>query len=372
MAQPLKGRGFIATADPAKADIILMNTCTVRDQAEHRADSNLGRLREWKAENPERVLIVAGCAATRWGVSIQKKYPFIDAVSPATKIEQFPDLVETIFRDRWDGLKENNYFTEERGKKGEGGNSSNTLPSPLPLPHSDTGNWFGDDRTGYVTIMRGCNYSCSYCIVPSVRGREVYRSMEQILSDVRGKVAEGFKEIMLLGQTVNSYHWRTDEKVMEFSDLLRAVNDIAGVETIRFMSPHPKHMRPNQIETVAACEKVSRHVHLPLQSGSTSLLARMKRLYTREEYLGIIHHLRRLMPQIHLTTDVIVGFPGETDQDFEQTLSLMQEARFKGVFVFKYSPRPGTASADWADDVPEDVKEERLQRALNLAKRLGN
>jgi len=358
MAQPLKGRGFIQTPDVGRADVVIMNTCTVRDQAEHRADSNLGRLREWKEQKPERVLIVAGCAATRWGDSIQKKYPFIDAVSPATKIEQFPELIQTIFKDRWDGQKETVLAAPE-------------LPTPHSLLPTDSGNWFGDERTGYVTIMRGCNYSCSYCIVPQVRGREVYRAMPEILNDVRQKVAEGYKDIMLLGQTVNSYVWRNGA-VHQFEDLIKAVDQIEGVETIRFMSPHPKHMRSKQIEALGSCKKLSKHIHLPLQSGSTRLLERMKRLYTREEYLTILQQLRSTIPGIHITTDVIVGFPGETDSDFEATLSIIREARFKGVFVFKYSPRPGTVSAGWPDDVSDAAKEDRLQRALTLAKELGN
>jgi len=388
MAQPLRSRGLLATADPEAADIILMNTCTVREQAEHKADSNIGRLREWKAANPERILIVAGCAATRWGDSIQKKYPFIDLVSPATRIEQFPEAIAAVFQRRWnwDGETSENFGVVE----------SRELPLPSTL-HSlpSTDNWFGDENTAYVTVMRGCNYSCSYCIVPQVRGREKYRAWPEIMQEIEQNVAQGQTNVMLLGQTVNSYYWRqhavaraytgapvdvnmdpgvrqddivnadnNPDRVFDFADLLRAVNNIPAVSGIRFMSPHPRHMRPHVIAAMAESPKVRRHIHLPLQSGSTALLARMKRLYTREDYAAIIKQLRAAMPGIKITTDIIVGFPGESMDDFSQTLSLLEQIRFDGLFAFKYSPRPGTVSSEWVDDVPQDVKEERLQKVL--------
>lgn len=372
MAQPLKDRGFLATGDIEQADVVLMNTCTVRDQAEHRAKSNLGRLREWKAANPDRILIVAGCAASRWGDSIQKRYPYIDLVSPATQIENFPTVVEQVLKERWDGKIESARHFED----------ATLTPANTAAPSTEL---FGDANTAYITIMRGCNYSCSYCIVPQVRGREVYRPLDQILANVRAKVAEGFSEVMLLGQTVNSYFSRGGEEArrqerdtsslprdlassrpLDFADLLRAVNDIPGVERIRFMSPHPRHMRDRVIEAMRDCTKVCRHIHLPVQSGSDKLLAQMKRLYTAAEYRKIVNKLRAAMPGLLVTTDLIVGYPGETEQDLEDSLELMREIRFDGLFAFKYSPRPGTASAEEVDDVPADVKEARLQTVLAL------
>jgi len=358
MAQPLKSRGLTATADPEQADIIMMNTCTVREQAEHRADSNIGRLREWKDRNPERILIVAGCAASRWGDLIKKKYPFIDLVSPATKIEQFPDAIQTVLKDRWNWDVETRVGFDSVAK---------TEPAALDpdFKREGSGNWFGDENTAYVTIMRGCNYSCSYCIVPSVRGRENYRALPEIVAEITQKAAQGHREVMLLGQTVNSYYWRPNPAVVQdFSDLLRAVQAIPGVETIRFMSPHPKHMRPKVIAAMAESTKVARHLHLPVQSGSDTVLTRMKRLYTSAEYLTIVQQLREAMPDIKITTDIIVGFPGETEADFDQTLALFRQARFDGVFAFKYSPRPGTVSATEKDDVEQAVKEERLKKVL--------
>jgi tRNA-2-methylthio-N6-dimethylallyladenosine synthase len=365
MAQPLKDRGFMATSELRDADIVLMNTCTVRDQAEHRADSNIGRLRKWKDLDAHRILIVAGCAASRWGDSIKQKYPFIDLVSPATRIEQFPEAVAQVLKERWDWDAENqtafgtsnDVQPEHRLARTTFG--MNDVPVQTPFV-------FGSEDTAYVTIMRGCNYSCSYCIVPQVRGREMYRPMDQILEEVRGKVREGFKEVMLLGQTVNSYYCRSDAAVLDFADLLRAVNAIDGLERIRFMSPHPKHMRGPVIQAMAECPKVCRHIHLPLQSGSNRLLSEMKRLYTREEYAAIAEKLRSAVPGISITTDVIVGYPGETENDFEQTLSLVEEIRFNGLFAFKYSPRPGTSSAQQQETISEGAKEERLQRVLLL------
>ena len=385
MARPLESRGFLPTRELEQADLVLMNTCTVRDQAEHRAQSNLGRLREWKKRDPHRILIVAGCAASRWGESIRKRYPFIDLVSPATRIEQFPEAVTRVLQERWNWSAETEETFERTGEAGgrrngepgnrgtgESGNQKNPetprslfADSPiLRFPHSSL---FGDDETAYITIMRGCNYRCSYCIVPQVRGREMYRPMPEILAEIQSKVAKGSKEVMLLGQTVNSYYWKqAQEPLVDFAALLREVDAVEGLERIRFMSPHPRHMRDTVIDAMAASAKVCRHLHLPVQSGSDRLLARMKRLYTRETYQSIVHKLRSRMPGILITTDFIVGFPGETEEDFEQTLSLMREVGFNGLFAFKYSPRPDTAAAALEDDVPNPLKEQRLQRVLAL------
>ena len=364
MAQPLKNRGFVAAPRLHDADLVLMNTCTVRDQAEHRADSNIGRLRVWKKRDPNRILIVAGCAASRWGDSIQKKYPFIDLVSPATQIEQFPEAVAKVLKKRWNWQRETQEgFPVAGGPWPEG----RQIPDHGSQVTSHGTDLFGDDHTAYVTIMRGCNYSCSYCIVPQVRGREFYRPIPEILAEVRAKAAAGYKEVMLLGQTVNSYYWREAlSSVYDFADLLRAVDAIDGVERIRFMSPHPRHLTDRLIRAMADCRKVARHVHLPVQSGSDRLLLAMKRLYTRAEYLTIVDHLRAAMPGILITTDIIVGYPGESAADFETTLTLFRSVRFDGLFAFKYSPRPGTASAGEADDIADQIKEERLQRVLSL------
>lgn len=373
MAQPLKSRGMIATADIHEADVVLMNTCTVREHAEHKALSNLGRLKPWKDANPERVLIVAGCAASLWGDSLKKRFPFVDLVSPATAIETFPETVAAILKDRW------NFQNEERQTfprltlvDGFLGGKSTFYRSEQPANEPLANAPFGSAGTAYVTIMRGCNYSCSYCIVPQVRGREKYRPMDDILTEVQKHSAAGYKEVMLLGQTVNSYYHRTEDqmKVLDFADLLRAINAIEGVESIRFMSPHPRHMRAHVIDAMADCKKVARHIHLPLQSGSDRILYAMKRLYGRAEYAAIVRNLREKLPDIRITTDIIVGYPGETEAEFSETLSLIESVRFNGLFAFKYSPRPGTVSAEAPDDVPETLKERRLQDVLALNDRL--
>lgn len=374
MARPLEERGLKPTLEQTDADVIIMNTCTVRDQAEHRAESNLGRLRAWKKENPNRILVVAGCAATRWGASIKTKFPFIDLVSPATRIEQFPAAVEEVLKARWNWTAETQEAFAERGKRLEASDTTKApdpsltaIRPPLPV---DEGNPFGDDRTAFVTIMRGCNYGCSYCIVPQVRGREVYRPMKEILDEIQRKALIGKTDVMLLGQTVNSYYQRTETGVLDFSDLIQAVQAISEVTRIRFMSPHPRHMKERVIQTLGECSKVARHIHLPLQSGSTRILSAMKRLYTRQEYIDIVSRLRQAMPGVLVTTDIIVGYPGETEADLADTLSLMEELRFDGIFAFMYSTRPGTASAQLPDDVSFTEKESRLQRVLALNRRL--
>jgi tRNA-2-methylthio-N6-dimethylallyladenosine synthase len=394
MSQPLEDMGVQPTNELRDADIVLMNTCTVRDQAEHRAESNIGRLRKWKAADPRRILIVAGCAASRWGNSIKKRYPYIDAVSPATQIEQFPRLIAKVLKERWDFDGENRLsFGADTltGGHGDGGTTALDFVSPSPRPPV-TASLFGDSQTAYVTIMRGCNYACSYCIVPQVRGREVYRPWSEILSEVKAKAARGKTDVMLLGQTVNSYYQRAASsklasqehpvdvpslplaargpRVFDFADLLRAVNDVEGVRSIRFMSPHPRHMRDRMIQAMAECRKIARHIHLPIQSGNNRLLALMRRFYTREAYLAIIHKLRNALPGLLITTDVIVGYPSETERDFQDTLVVLREVSFDGLFAFKFSPRPGTLAAQAPDDVAPAIKEERLQRVLALNHKL--
>jgi tRNA-2-methylthio-N6-dimethylallyladenosine synthase len=366
MAKPLDERGFLATSDIAQADIVLMNTCTVREHAEHKALSNLGRLRRWKQENPDRILIVAGCAASLWGEFLKKKYPYVDLVSSATQIDQFPEAIARVLKERWNWEGETRDAFDRNQRTEDGRQKTETDVAVLrPLSSVLSPSLFGNEVTAYITIMRGCNLNCSYCIVPQVRGREQYRPMPEILDEIRAKVAEGHREVMLLGQTVNSYYYRKD-RVYDFADLLRAVDALEGVQRIRFLSPHPKHMRDGVIRAMSECSKVARHVHLPAQSGSDRLLERMKRLYSREEYIRTVQKLRAAIPGIAITTDVIVGYPGETAADFERTLSLVEEVRFNGLFAFKYSTRPGTDSARQIDDVPENVKEERLQKVLAL------
>jgi tRNA-2-methylthio-N6-dimethylallyladenosine synthase len=217
----------------------------------------------------------------------------------------------------------------------------------------------------YVTIMRGCNYNCSYCIVPSVRGREIYRPVAEILTDVEARTAEGAKEIWLLGQTVNSYRPTEPPRPdYDFADLLRDVSAVAKNVRIRFISPHPYYLSEKLVRAMAETSNVCEHIHLPAQSGSNAVLKRMKRNYTRESYMTGIKKLREAIPNIVITTDIIVGFPGETEEDFQETLTLVKEANFDSAYCFKYSPRPGTASAEWGDDVSDSIKESRVNLLL--------
>lgn len=343
MAEPLLARGFIPTAEPEDADAIILNTCTVRQHAEDRALSLIGRLRAWKKADPERVLIVAGCAAERLGADLRRRFSHIDLVSGAKSIEEFPQLIEEALGARFDALKERseNFSTVASEPVG--------WLSPVSAP---------------VTIMRGCNYSCSYCIVPAVRGRESYRAYEDILAEARKKISLGAKEIFLLGQTVNSWNRREGEIVRKFPDLLRAVANIPGVERVRYESPHPYFIDDAFIEALAATPKAQGYIHMPLQSGSNRILGLMRRNYSAESFLEKVSRVRAAIPEIAIYTDIIVGFPSETPEDFERTLDVVRAFKPTWSYTFKYSPREGTDSAEMPDDVAREEKESRLE-ALN-------
>ena len=337
MSRHLNDRGFVPTDDPDQASIYLMNTCTVRQHAEDRAFSEIGRLRRWKSEQPDRKVVITGCAAERTKEFLEDRFPHIDLVVGARSIEKFGEIV--------DGLLERRPTDEN-------------LEYAVGL--------LNDKVATFVTIMRGCNYSCTYCIVPYVRGRESYRPMGDIVSEVRGRVDQGVKDFTLLGQTVNSYHCDGRRgKDTDFANLLEAVAGVDGVERIRFISPHPYYMTEGVIDAMASVPAVCEGLHLPVQSGSTPILKSMLRNYTREQYLDLIGKLRRAMPEITISTDLIVGFPGESKDDFRQTLSLVEEAQFDWGFVFKYSPRQGTPAAAM-EPYPVELIEGRHQECLGL------
>lgn len=337
MGRHLQNRGLVATDDPESASIMLVNTCTVRHHAEERAFSEIGRLKKWKALQPGRKIVLTGCAAERTKEHIENRFPYVDLVVGAKSIEDFPSLVERLLDRR---------------------STDDELDYAIPAT--------GDTVSSFVTVMRGCNYSCTYCIVPYVRGRESYQPMEQILGEVRDRVREGVREITLLGQTVNSYH-AVDA---DFSDLLEAVAGVDGVERIRFMSPHPYYMTDRVMESMAKLPQVCEALHMPAQSGSTSMLRKMQRNYSREEFLRLVEKLRIAMPEMTISTDLIVGFPGETDADFQETLSLIEEAQFDWGFIFKYSPREGTPSA-LLPCFSTELIEARHQECLAVADRIA-
>jgi tRNA-2-methylthio-N6-dimethylallyladenosine synthase len=337
MSRHLRARGLVETQDPDEASVILVNTCTVRQHAEDRAFSELGRLKRWKIRQPGRKVVVTGCAAERTKEYLEDRFPFVDLVVGAKSIEDF-ELLAGRLLDRRETDEELDYA----------------------VPAID------DKVAAFVTIMRGCNYSCTYCIVPYVRGREIYHSMEQILGEVRDRVREGAREITLLGQTVNSYrHGRH-----RFADLLRTVAGADGVDRVRFISPHPYYMTDRVIETMATVSQVCEALHLPVQSGSNTMLKAMARNYTREQYVALVQNMRRAMPGMSLSTDIIVGFPGETEEDFQRTLSLIEEVQFDWGFIFKYSTREGTPAAD-LECHPESLIEERHRRCLELIDRVA-
>ncbi len=342
MGRHLARRGCEPTADPDEASVYLMNTCTVRQHAEDRALSEIGRLRRWKAKQPNRKVVITGCAAERTKEFLETRFPHIDLVVGARSIEEFGPIV--------DGLL-------------EGRETDESLEYALGTSDGQV--------SRFVTIMRGCNYSCTYCIVPYVRGRESYQPMNEVVEEVRERVGEGARDITLLGQTVNSYHRDGSKgRDTDFSDLLEAVARVDGVERVRFISPHPYYMTVRVIEAMAGVPEVCEGLHLPVQSGSNSILKSMLRNYTREHYLELVGRLRSAMPGIAIATDVIVGFPGETEEDFRRTLSLIEEVGFDWGFVFKYSPRQGTPAAD-LPCFPTELIEERHRECLELVERIG-
>lgn len=334
LAAPFGALGFSPAAVPEHADAVLVSTCTVRDHAEHRALSIIGALKPWKEADPGRVLIVSGCAAERLGEGLRKRFPYVDLVVGAKSMEGGAELVARALAGRFDAAAE----TAEAFEPAFRGTES--------------------PATAFVTIMRGCNYSCSYCIVPAVRGRELYRPLADVVAECRAKLEGGARELMLLGQTVNS---RPD-----FDDLLRAVDALPGLERLRFMSPHPRYFDEAFAQALAGLRTACELVHAPVQSGSDRVLGLMRRSYTRKSFLERIEMLRRYVRGIVFSTDVIVGFPTETEADFEQTLSLLRELSPVSAYCFKYSPRAGTESAGLPDDVEREVKEDRLARLNEL------
>ena len=342
MSRHLDARGFGPTDDPDEASVYLMNTCTVRQHAEDRAFSEIGRLKRWKARDSNRKLIITGCAAERTREFLETRFPHVDLVVGAKSIEDFGAIVDSLLAGR---------------------------PTDESLDYAAGA--VGDKVSAFVTIMRGCNYSCTYCIVPYVRGRESYRPLDDILDEVRMRVAEGAQEFTLLGQTVNSY--RADGRRgrdTDFAALLEAVAGVDGVERIRFISPHPYYMTDRVIDRMASVPAVCEGLHLPVQSGSNSVLRAMLRNYTREQYVELVARLRDAMSGLVLSTDLIVGFPGETEADFARTLSLVDEVGFDWAFVFKYSPRQGTPAAG-LEPWPEDIVEARHQACLERVERIA-
>ncbi len=345
MVDALTRRGFSMTDSLASADAVLISTCTVRQHAEDRALSLIGSLRPWKEERPSRLLIVAGCAAERLGGWLKKRFPYVDLVVGAKSIESFDRIAAEALEPRLEAFSRD----ADARSSPEGERPAGPLEMRRPAG-------------AYVTIMRGCNYSCSYCIVPAVRGRESCRPPETVLEEVRRKVGVGAMEVTLLGTTVNSYRSSLGKKSVDFADLLRLVSEVPGLKRLRFMSPHPYYITERMVSAMADCGAVCESMHLPAQSGSDRLLKLMRRSYTRGSLLERVELLRSRVPEIELSTDIIVGFPTETEEDFQSSLSLLSAMGAWTAYCFKYSPRESTEAARWNDDVSREVKEERLGR----------
>ncbi len=328
--------GFEFTEDPEQADFILFNTCAVREHTEDRVFGNVGALKALKRRRPHLLIALCGCMVQQEHVAqkIYKSYPFVGLVFGTHVQYRLPELMAGVL------------FGGKR--KVEIPSCDGVIAEDIPI-RRDGG------FKAFVSIMYGCNNFCTYCIVPHVRGRERSRDPERILNEVRELVEQGYNDITLLGQNVNSYG-RGEAHGVNFPELLRRINAIPGDFTLRFMTSHPKDATPELFDTIAACEKVSRHFHLPFQSGSNRILKEMNRRYTREQYLELIAYAKKTVPGITFTSDVIVGFPGEQREDFEQTLSLIREVGFASLFTFIYSPRHGTPAAQMEDPIPPEVK----------------
>ena len=339
----LLGRdGYRETAREEEADVILLNTCSVRDRAEQKVYARLGRLARLKRRRPGVVLGVCGCVAQQEGERLLSRLPFVDFVLGTGRIEALPAIVRRV-TEEGDRLCETGFPTDE------------VAYTPGAIAREVA-------HRAAITVVEGCNKNCTFCVVPFTRGRERNRRLPDVVSECRRLLADGVLEIELLGQTVNAY--RDPETGADFADLLRAVAFLPGLARLRFVTSHPKDFTPRLIEAMAGSPAVCPALHLPVQSGSDSVLRRMKRQYTRAEYLALVGRIRRAIPELALSTDLIVGFPGETEADFEKTFSLLDDVRFAQVFAFAYSPRPGTAAARWAHDVTPATASARLARLL--------
>jgi tRNA-2-methylthio-N6-dimethylallyladenosine synthase len=335
----LAARGWERVPSEAEADVVVVNTCTVRQSAEQRALGRISQLQRLKQQRPEMIVCVCGCLAQQQGQELLRRAPYVDLVVGTRDLARLPQLLEEV---------------DSTGKKLVATESLERpihFEAPLPRPAK---------LKALITIMYGCNNFCSYCIVPYVRGREISRPTEEIVAEIRDRVAGGCKEVLLLGQNVNSYRYEG----IDFPDLLAKVSEIQGLARIRYITSHPKDASLKLIDRVAELPAVCENFHLPAQAGSSRVLQRMNRHYTREDYLRLVQEIRRRIPHAVITTDLMVGFPEETEDDFNDTMDLVEQVRWDAAFMFMYTPRPGTRAAEWRDSVPMELKKERLARLI--------
>ena len=334
--------GMEPTDHPEQADVILFNTCSIREKAEEKVFSDLGRVRPLKLTNPDLLIAVGGCVASQEGAAILQRAPYVDVIFGPQTLHRLPQLLQAR-RDT--GRPQVDISFPEIEKFDH-----------LPIPQTTSG-------TAYISIMEGCSKYCTFCVVPYTRGEEVSRPMADVMRDVQVLIDQGVKEVMLLGQNVNAYRGASDDgDTVDFAYLLQAIAGLDGISRVRFTTSHPRDMSQRLIDVYASMPKLVSHLHLPVQSGSDRILAAMKRGHTVLEYKSIIRRMRVARPDICITSDFIVGFPGETERDFEDTMKLIDEVGFDNSFSFLYSPRPGTPAAELRDDTPHEVKAERLKR----------
>lgn len=334
--------GLELTRDPAEADVILLNTCSIREKAQEKVFSQLGRWRPIKAKRPEVVIGVGGCVASQEGDALQKRAPHVDIVFGPQTLHRLPAMLERARKERRPVVDVSFPAIEK----------FDSLPEPR-----------AEGPKAYVSVMEGCSKYCTFCVVPYTRGKEVSRPLDDVIAEVTALAEQGVREIHLLGQNVNAYRVRlTDGSKADLASLLRSVTAVKGIDRIRFTTSHPAEFSDRLIEAFATIPQLVNHLHLPVQSGSNRILALMRRRHTREEYIEKVERLRQVRPELSLSSDFIVGFPGETEEDFEATMDLIERLGFDHSFSFLYSPRPGTPAAEMVDDVPLEEKRARLMR----------
>lgn len=358
LAGMLNEMGYMATTDKKAANVAIINTCSVRENADLRFFGTLGQLKKIKEARPDFVVCVCGCMMQQQHIidTVKSKYPWVDLIFGTHNIHAFPELLRNVRDEKIKQVA----ILENGGEIVEG------LPSKREHRHK-----------AFVNIMYGCDNFCTYCIVPFTRGRERSRNPEEIIKEVQNLVADGVKEITLLGQNVNSYQGIAGtnagktvgldkDRGVDFADLIHLLNQVEGLERIRFMTSHPKDLSDKLIDAYTLCEKLHPYIHLPVQSGSDRILQRMNRKYTAAAYLELVNKLKAKVPNLCITTDLIVGFPGETEEDFEETLNLCHQVQFDSAFTFIYSVRKGTPAENYGDQVPEEVKHQRFNRLVEV------
>jgi tRNA-2-methylthio-N6-dimethylallyladenosine synthase len=371
MAKILKPLDYVQIESNKKPDLIIVNTCSIREKAAEKTFSYLGRLAQIKKNNPELIIVVTGCVAQNLGKEIIRRAPYVDIVLGTRVLGRLPEYVKELSEKKHKSIDQTNEVKTKKDRKNKGKTNKGQRDTIIDIEMTEG----FDEIKGYeepketkvskfVTIMRGCDNFCNYCVVPYVRGREISRTPESIINEIKSLVTGGTKEITLLGQNVNSYGLKED--LCSFPELLYKIKDIEGLERIRFATSHPKDLSDELITAFKEINKLCNNFHLPVQSGSNNVLKGMNRKYTREIYIERIEKLRKVRPDISITSDIIVGFPGESDDDFNETLSLLKEIEFDGLYAFKYSDRDIAPASKFKNKIDENIKTERLAMLNDL------